>query len=214
MLSVHVQPLIHQHPQFLFLFSYSQFLHSPVCIDTGGCLNSGVAPCTWFHEVPVDLLLEFVQVPLDGILSIRHVTHTTQLGVICKLAEGALNATVYIIDEDMKQCSSQSEGHHLSLISIWTLSHCPLQPIPHLTHSPSIKSISLQFREKGVVRNCVKGLTDVQITSIALPLSTDVAPSSQELTGSLVFLLTDFQFPLQAGNSSQVYEHSIFIMMF
>lgn len=102
-----------------------------------------------------------------------------------KLAEGALSATVYVIDEDKKLCSSQSsEGHHLSLISLWTVSHCPLQPIPHLPNSPSIKSISLQFIEKGVVRDCVKGLTNVQITTIALPLSTDVVPSSQNATGA------------------------------
>lgn len=100
-----------------------------------------------------------------------------------QLAEGALNATVYVIDEDKKLCSSQSSGHHLSLISVWTLSHCPLQPISHLPNSPSIKSISLQFREKGVVRYCVKGLTNVQI---ALPLSTDVVPSSEKATGAHV----------------------------
>ena len=46
-------------------------------------------------------LLELVQVPLDGILSLRHVNCTTQLGVVCSLAEGALNPTVYVIDEDI-----------------------------------------------------------------------------------------------------------------
>ena len=53
------------------------------------------------------LLCELVQVPLDGILSLRHVDRTTQLGVICKLAEGALNPAIYVIDEDIKQYWSQ-----------------------------------------------------------------------------------------------------------
>ena len=55
----------------------------------------------------MDSLLKLVQVPLNGILSLRRVNHTTQLGVTCKLAEGALNPTVYVIDEDIKQYWSQ-----------------------------------------------------------------------------------------------------------
>jgi len=42
------------------------------------------------HEVS---LLKLVQVPLDGIPSLRCVNCTTQLGVICKLAECALDLT-------------------------------------------------------------------------------------------------------------------------
>ena len=46
------------------------------------------------HEVHTGLLLELVQVPLDGILSLRCVNCTTQLGVICKLAEGEFMSSV------------------------------------------------------------------------------------------------------------------------
>lgn len=67
-------------PSILFPSHLSQFLYPPVCIHTGGCLSLGAAPCTWFHEVPVDLVLEFVLVSLDGILSPWYVTCTTQLG--------------------------------------------------------------------------------------------------------------------------------------
>ncbi|PKU47022.1 hypothetical protein llap_2675 [Limosa lapponica baueri] len=52
------------------------------------------------YEVHTGPLLEIVQVPLAGILSLGCVSCTTQLGVICKLAEGALNPTVHVIDED------------------------------------------------------------------------------------------------------------------
>ncbi|KAK4818642.1 hypothetical protein QYF61_016613 [Mycteria americana] len=49
------------------------------------------------HEVHMSPLLELVQVPLDGILSLRRVNGTTQLGVICKLAEGALDSTMSLM---------------------------------------------------------------------------------------------------------------------
>lgn len=64
----------------------------------------------------------------------------TLLGVICKVAEGALDPFIYVID-DIKQNWSQyrrtPEGPHLSLIPIWTLSYWslpwlwPLNPTPY-----------------------------------------------------------------------------------
>ncbi|KAK4822423.1 hypothetical protein QYF61_015173 [Mycteria americana] len=59
------------------------------------------------HEVRMGPLLELVQVPVNGIPSLRRVSRTTQVGVICKLAEGALDPSVYVVDEDIKQCCSQ-----------------------------------------------------------------------------------------------------------
>ena len=53
------------------------------------------------HEVHMGPLLDG-QVPFDGILPLRCVNSTTQLGVICKLAEGVLNSTMYVIDEAIK----------------------------------------------------------------------------------------------------------------
>jgi len=43
------------------------------------------------HEVHTGPLLELVQVPLDGNPSFWCVNCTTQLGVVCELAEGALD---------------------------------------------------------------------------------------------------------------------------
>ena len=59
------------------------------------------------HEVRTGPPLKPVKVPLDGIPSLQRVDRTTQLGVIGKLAEGALNPTVYVINEDIKQYWSQ-----------------------------------------------------------------------------------------------------------
>ena len=49
------------------------------------------------HEVHMDPLLELVQMPLNGTLSLRRVNCTTQLGVVSKLAEGALNPTMSLM---------------------------------------------------------------------------------------------------------------------
>ena len=46
-------------------------------------------------------LLQPAQVPLDGFPSFQCIDCTAQLGVICKLAEGALDDIVYVIDEDV-----------------------------------------------------------------------------------------------------------------
>lgn len=55
------------------------------------------------YEVCTRPLLKAAQVPLNGILSLRHVNHTTELDVFCKFDESALNLTVYdVADEGIK----------------------------------------------------------------------------------------------------------------
>jgi len=49
------------------------------------------------HKVHTGQLLKLVQVPLDGIPSLKCVNCTTQLGVVDKLAEGALNPTMSLM---------------------------------------------------------------------------------------------------------------------
>ncbi|KAK4822062.1 hypothetical protein QYF61_008871 [Mycteria americana] len=101
-LSAHVQLFIHQA-------ALNPFIPKPVLIP-------GVAPTQVQdpalglvepHEIYMGPLLELVHVSLDGIASLRRVNHTTQLGVVCKQVEGALNPTVYATDEDIKQRWSQ-----------------------------------------------------------------------------------------------------------
>ena len=59
------------------------------------------------HEVLLGSLLEPVYVSVNVIQSLGCVDCSTQLGDICKLAEGALSLTVNIIDEDIKEHRSQ-----------------------------------------------------------------------------------------------------------
>jgi len=62
------------------------------------------------HKVHTGTLLKFVQVTLDGISSLQSVDCNTQLGVICKCTEGALDPIDYVIDEDIKQYWSQNRS--------------------------------------------------------------------------------------------------------
>ncbi|KAK4822236.1 hypothetical protein QYF61_011877 [Mycteria americana] len=53
--------------------------------------------------------LKPVKAPLDGIPSLQHINCTTQLDVVDKLAEGALNPTIHVANKDVKQCQSQCQ---------------------------------------------------------------------------------------------------------
>ena len=59
-------------------------------------------------------LLQSVQVPLDSFASFQQST-APLFGVIHRLAEGALDAIVCVIDKDVEEHQSQDrpEGHHL-----------------------------------------------------------------------------------------------------
>ena len=93
----HVQLFVHQYPQvFPSRATLKPFIPQPVLIV-------GFAPTQMQdlalglvepHEVHKGPVLEPVHVPLDSILFFWCVSCTTQLGIICKLAEGALNLAV------------------------------------------------------------------------------------------------------------------------
>ncbi|KAK4808956.1 hypothetical protein QYF61_013590 [Mycteria americana] len=108
-LLAHVQLFSHQYLQVLLhRAALNPFVLQPV-LKPGVALTQVQDPALGLvepHEVHMGPLLELVQVPLDGIPPLRHVNCTTQLGV-CKLAEGALDPTVYVTDEDTKQYWSQ-----------------------------------------------------------------------------------------------------------
>ncbi|KAK4825368.1 hypothetical protein QYF61_027121 [Mycteria americana] len=105
-LSAHVQLFIQQYSQVLLCratfnpFIFQSVLILGVALTHVQDLALGLVEP---HKVHMGPLLQLVQVSLDGISSLRCVNCTTQLGVICKLAEGALNPTVYVIDEAIKQ---------------------------------------------------------------------------------------------------------------
>ncbi|GAB0176690.1 epithelial membrane protein 1 [Grus japonensis] len=109
-LSAHVELLINQHlpspsPQAaLNPFSTQPIVVLGIALTHVQDLALGLVE---LHEVSTDSPLKPVKVPLDGILSVQRVDHTTQLGVISKLAEGALNPAVHVANKDVKRCRSQ-----------------------------------------------------------------------------------------------------------
>jgi len=105
-----VQLFIHQYPWVLLKrAALNPFFPQPVLIPGVATtqvqdLALGLAEP---HEVQMGPPLKLIQLPQHGIPSLRRVNCTTQLGVICKLAEGALHLAVYVIEENIKRHWSQ-----------------------------------------------------------------------------------------------------------
>jgi len=102
----HVELLTHRYPQVLLLRAALKPLSAqPVLV-------SGIAP-THVQDLALGLValhvvhsgppLQPVKVPLDGVPSLQSVNPTTQLGVVSRLAEGALSPTVHVADKDIEQ---------------------------------------------------------------------------------------------------------------
>ncbi|KAK4818782.1 hypothetical protein QYF61_019128, partial [Mycteria americana] len=170
----HVELLINQHAQVLLLrAALNPFSTQPVFVlwivpTHAQDLALGLAE---LHEVRTGPPLKPVNVPLDGIPSLQRVDHTTQLGVIGKLAEGALNPTVHVTDKDVKWCQSQYRPLRNDTCHWCPLGHqaidrnslsVAIQPIPYPPSGPSITSMSLQFRDRDVVLDSVKSFAQVQ----------------------------------------------------
>ncbi|KAK4824541.1 hypothetical protein QYF61_016145 [Mycteria americana] len=106
----HVELLINQHPQVLLLRAALNPSSAQPVFVLGIALNHvqdlslGLVELRKVHMGPP---LKPAKVPLDGIPSLQRVDCTTQLGVVHKLAEGALNPTVHVTNKDVKQCRSQ-----------------------------------------------------------------------------------------------------------
>ena len=122
------------------------------------------------HEVRTGPPLKPVKVPLGGIPSFQCVNRITELGVIGKLGEGAFNPTVQVANKNVKQHQSQyrplrNTTHHWSTLGVADSNSLSvtIQPIPCPPSGPSVKSMSLQFRDKDVVRDSVKCFTQVQV---------------------------------------------------
>jgi len=162
----------------------SASLHPPACTDRRRCRDpsAGLAlPLVEPHEVHTGPALQLVQVPLDGTPSFWCVC-TTQLGVICKLAEGALNLVMSL----MKILNSTGPSMDPSGTPPVTNLHLDIKPLTttlwlqpsnqfliHPTVHPSnpyLPNLERRMLWGTVLKALQKSR---QITSIALPLSTD-----------------------------------------
>ncbi|KAK4813127.1 hypothetical protein QYF61_011338 [Mycteria americana] len=105
-LLAHIQPAVDQHPQVLLCqaafqppFPKPVALHGVAVTQVQDPALSLVEP----HTIGPSPWIQPVQVPLQSLPTLQQINTPAQLGVICKLTEGALNPLVQITDDDIKQ---------------------------------------------------------------------------------------------------------------
>ncbi|KAK4824117.1 hypothetical protein QYF61_010740 [Mycteria americana] len=105
-LLAHIQAAVNQHPQVLLcwaafqpLFPKPVALHGVVVTQVQDLALHLVEP----HTVGLGPSIQPVQIPLQSLPTLKQINTPAQLGVICKLTEGALHPLVQIIDKDIKQ---------------------------------------------------------------------------------------------------------------
>ncbi|KAK4811265.1 hypothetical protein QYF61_022162 [Mycteria americana] len=105
-LLAHIQAAVNQHPQVLFcLAAFQPLFPKPVALHGVAAaqvqdLALGLVKLHTIHPSPS---IQPVQVPLQILPTLQQINTPTQLGVVCKLTEGALDPFVQIIDKDVKQ---------------------------------------------------------------------------------------------------------------
>ncbi|GAB0206720.1 mitochondrial enolase superfamily member 1 [Grus japonensis] len=180
-LLTHVELLINQYPQVLLLrAAFNPFSTQPIVVlgNAPTHVQDLALGLVELHAVHTGSPLQPVKVPLDGIPPLQGVDHTTQLGVVGNLAEGALDPTVHLPDKDVEQCRSQDRPLRNATRHCSPLGHgavdrnslsATIQLIPYPPSGPPIESMSLQFRDKDVLRDSVKCLVQVQVDDIGCP---------------------------------------------
>ncbi|KAK4828214.1 hypothetical protein QYF61_024648 [Mycteria americana] len=177
-LLAHIQAAVNQHPQVLLclaafqpLFPKPGALHGVAVAQVQDLALGLVKP----HTIDLGPWIQPVQIPLQSLPPLKQINTPTQLGVICKLAETALDPFVQIIDKDVKQnwpqhralgntaCDRPPTGvnsiHHHSLGPA-------VQPVLYPAKSTPIQAMSSQFLQENAVGNSVKGFTEVQVDNI------------------------------------------------
>ena len=110
--------------------------------------------------------------------SLQCIHCTAQLGVVCNHAERALDAVTYVLDKGVEEhrCQGGALGdttRDRPPPTRRTVDHNPLaaisQPLCNPSNGPPFKRTPLQFREKDVVRDHVKGFAEGQGDDIRLP---------------------------------------------
>ncbi|KAK4810645.1 hypothetical protein QYF61_007382 [Mycteria americana] len=164
-LLAHIQAAVNQHAQVLLclaafqpLFPKPVALHGVVVAQVQDLALSLVEP----HTIGLGPLIQPVQVTLQSLPTLKQINTPTQLGVVCKLTEGALNPFIQIIDKDIKQnwpqhralvdttCDRPPTGvnsiHHHSLGPA-------IQPVLYPVKSTPIQAMSSQFLQENAVGN-------------------------------------------------------------
>ena len=95
--------------QFLQIFSLHVSCQPlcPKCVVMDGVVLTKVKDLAFclaeVHTIGLSPAIQPVQIPLQGLPTPRQMDTFSQLDVICKLTEGALNALIQIINKDIEQ---------------------------------------------------------------------------------------------------------------
>ncbi|KAK4823737.1 hypothetical protein QYF61_006006 [Mycteria americana] len=177
-LLAHIQAAVNQHSQVLLCWAAFQPLFPKPVVLHGGAVAQVqdlalglVEP----HTSDLSPSIQPVEVPLQSLPTLQQINTPTQLGVLCKLAESALDPFIQIIDKDIKQnwpqhralgntaCDRPPTGvnsiHHHSL-------GLAVQPVLYPVKSTPVQAMSSQFLQENAVGNRVKGFTEVWIDNI------------------------------------------------
>ncbi|KAK4810166.1 hypothetical protein QYF61_010478 [Mycteria americana] len=172
-LLAHIQAPVNQHSQVLLcwaafqpLFPKPVALHGVAVAQVQDLALSLVEP----HTIDLGPSIQPVQVPLQSLPTLKQINTPTQLGVICKLTEGALDPFIQIMDKDIKQnwpqhralgntaCDQPPNGvnsiHHHFLGPA-------IQPVLYPAKSTPVHTMSSQFLQENAMENRVKGFTEV-----------------------------------------------------
>ncbi|KAK4830770.1 hypothetical protein QYF61_013259 [Mycteria americana] len=105
-LLAHIQAPVNQHPQVLLcqaafqpLFPKPVALHGVAVAQVQDLALGLVKP----HTIDLGPSIQPVQVPLQSLPTLKQINTPVQIGVICKLTEGALDPFIQVIDKDVKQ---------------------------------------------------------------------------------------------------------------
>ncbi|KAK4820755.1 hypothetical protein QYF61_006095 [Mycteria americana] len=168
-LLAHIQAAVNQHPQVLLcqaafqpLFPKPVVLHGVIGTQVQDLALSLVEP----HTIDLGPSIQ----PVQNLPTLKQINTAAQLGVVCKLTEGALDPFIQIIGKDIKQnwpqhralgntaCDQLPTGvnsiHHRSLGPA-------IQPVLYPAKSTPVPATSRQFLQKNAVGNRVKGFTEV-----------------------------------------------------
>ena len=104
-LLAHVQPAVNQHPQVLS----HQAAFQPLCPKPVVLCGVGVTEVQGLalslvesHTIGLGSAVKPAQIPLKCLPAFKQINTLPQLGVACKLIEGAFDPLIQIIDKDIK----------------------------------------------------------------------------------------------------------------
>ncbi|XP_052556631.1 uncharacterized protein LOC128089357 isoform X2 [Tympanuchus pallidicinctus] len=177
-LLAHGQPVVHQDTQVpLCRAPLQQLIPQPVLVHAiiPPQMQDSTLAFVKPHLVVFCPALQPVQVSLNGSTAFRHVSQSSQLCIISKLAEGGHYPLIKVIDEDVEQDRTQHRplgdtAGYRSPARLCTANDDPLrsasQPVLNPPHCPLIYPTLPQLCYKDVVGDSIKCFAEIKVDYI------------------------------------------------